>query len=101
MGSTPPQIHTARDPFAATRALARDIFLHGLQASSIERPFERHVDCDGGVLRVCDDLYDLANYSSVLVVSFGKAAHSMATALVKVAGVGGGGVFLVFCRSPH
>ena len=33
------------------------------------------------MLRICDDLYDLNSYSRVLVVSIGKAAHTMVEAL--------------------
>jgi glycerate 2-kinase len=39
------------------------------------------VSCDRGVLRVRDDLYDLHSYSRVLVISVGKAGHTMAEAL--------------------
>src|SRR6185437_11342078 len=34
-----------------------------------------------GVLRICEDLYDLNSYSRVFVISLGKAAHTMLTAL--------------------
>ena len=40
--------------------------------------FARHVHCERGVLRVREDLYDLHSYSRVLVVSLGKAGHTMA-----------------------
>jgi len=39
------------------------------------------VNCEHGVLRVCDDLYDLNSFSRVFVISIGKAAHSILTAL--------------------
>jgi len=38
------------------------------------------------VLRVCEDLYDLQAYSRVLVISIGKAAHTMVEALAQHVG---------------
>ena len=67
--------------FQQMRQSARNIFLHALKEASIDRGFARHVHCERGVLRVCEDLYDLHSYSSVLVVSLGKAAHTMVEAL--------------------
>ncbi len=68
------------------RDLARDIFTHALQEASIQKAFDRHVQCDRGVLRVCEDLYDLKTYSRVLAVSFGKAGHRMAEILARQLG---------------
>ena len=76
----------------AMRAQAQDIFLHALGESSIEKAFARHVNYDRGVLRVCDDLYDLRSYSRVFVVSFGKAGHQMAEVLAQQAGSTIGGI---------
>jgi hydroxypyruvate reductase len=70
-----------RPDFASMRTLAKDIFQRALAESSIDRAFERHVHCDRGVLRICEDLYDLHAYSRVLVISIGKAGHTMAEAL--------------------
>src|ERR1700688_279965 len=63
------------------RVTARHLFEHALAESSIDRAFQRHVSCERGVLRVCEDLYDLHSYNRVLVVSIGKAAHTMVSAL--------------------
>ncbi len=63
------------------KEIARHIFDHAMRESGIGRAFSRHVHCERGVLRVCEDLYDLNSYSRVLVISIGKAAHSMLTAL--------------------
>ncbi len=41
------------------RSLAKEIFLDALNEAGICEAFERHVSYDRGVLRVCDDLYDL------------------------------------------
>jgi glycerate 2-kinase len=67
--------------FAQMRSVARDIFAVALKNASIESAFARHVSCDRGVLRICEDLHDLDAYSRVFVVSIGKAAHTMAVAL--------------------
>jgi hydroxypyruvate reductase len=70
------------------RALARDIFLHALAEANIETAFDRDVAYEGGVLRVCQDLYDLHARSRIFVVSFGKAGHTMAEALARRFGTG-------------
>lgn len=63
------------------KEIARHIFDHAMRESSIGRAFARHVHCERGVLRICDDLYDLNSFSRVVVISIGKAAHPMLTAL--------------------
>jgi glycerate 2-kinase len=63
------------------RDTARDIFQYALQEASIPKAFARHVHCERGILRVCDDLYDLNAYSRVFVVSIGKAGHTLVEAL--------------------
>ncbi|HZU22663.1 MAG TPA: DUF4147 domain-containing protein, partial [Terriglobales bacterium] len=78
--------------FERMRETARSIFLGALAESSIPRAFAKHVQYDGGALRIGDDLYDLSNFSNVLVLSFGKAAHAMAEALAATTGSGLTGV---------
>ena len=51
------------------RDAARDIFRYALDEASIPKAFARHVHCERGVLRLCEDLYDLQAYSRVLVIS--------------------------------
>ncbi len=68
------------------RQHARDIFLHALAEASIAKGFARQVHCERGVLRVCEDLYDLHSYSRVLVMSLGKAGHTMVEALAAQVG---------------
>jgi hydroxypyruvate reductase len=63
------------------KEIARHIFDHAMRESGIGRAFSRHIHCERGVLRICEDLYDLNSYSRVFVISIGKAAHSMLTAL--------------------
>lgn len=68
------------------RNTARQIFHKALAEASIARGFDRHVHCERGVLRVCEDLYDLHSYSHVRVLSLGKAAHTMVEALARQVG---------------
>src|SRR5882757_2918480 len=68
------------------RVIARHLFEHALAEASIDRAFQRHVDCDKGVLRIGEDLYDLDSYNRVLVFSIGKAAHAMVNSLEMQAG---------------
>ena len=63
------------------RSTARQMFQHALGEASIASAFRRHVDCERGVLRICEDLYDLSAQSRVLVLSVGKAGHTMVEAL--------------------
>ena len=82
------------------RATAREIFLHALAESSIEKAFERHVEYGRGVLRIGEDLHDLASYNRVRVVSLGKAAHAMAAALAAKVGSGLEGIVACVADPP-
>ena len=76
------EISPQRDQqFRQMRETARDIFSNALNNASIESAFSRHLHCERGVLRICEDLYDFESYNRVFVVSIGKAAHTMAAAL--------------------
>jgi hydroxypyruvate reductase len=68
------------------RVTARHLFEQALAEASIDRAFERHVECEHGVLRIRQDLYDLNSYSRVLVIALGKAAHPMVHSLEMQAG---------------
>src|SRR6202789_3699829 len=68
------------------RDMARTIFLRALAEACIGSALARHVHCERGVLRICDDLYDLQSYSRVFVVSIGKAGHTMVEALAHQVG---------------
>jgi glycerate 2-kinase len=70
----------------AVRSTAREIFLHALAESAVEKAFARYLGYEGGVLRVADDLYPLSSYSRVLAISFGKAGHRMAEILSHMVG---------------
>lgn len=71
---------------AQMRDVARQIFADTLTQSSVDAAFKRHVGYDRGVLRIGDDLYNLDSFSRLLAVAIGKAAHTMAEALVKQLG---------------
>lgn len=72
--------------FGRMRESARGIFLHALAQASIPKAFARHVNCDRGVLRVREDLFDLHSYSRLVVISLGKAAHTMVESLCEQTG---------------
>jgi len=72
--------------FREMRDSAREIFRTALAEASIRAGFARHVHCERGVLRICEDLYDLHSYSRVQVISIGKAGHAMVEALVEQVG---------------
>jgi len=84
------------------RALAREIFQHSLEESSIERGFSRNLHYERGILRVGEDLYDLGTFSRIFVVSFGKGAHGSLEALVSRlgAGVGASGIVCAPTQPP-
>ncbi len=67
--------------FRQMREGARAIFAQALTEASIANGFKRHVNCARGILRVREDLHDLHSYSRVLVISVGKAGHTMVEAL--------------------
>src|SRR5215813_12196752 len=71
---------------SAMRSILRRWFQHVLEQSSVEKAFARHIECERGVLRVGEDLYDLNSYGRVFVVSIGKAAHTLVEALEHRAG---------------
>ena len=83
------------------RAAAREIFLHALSEASIEKAFDRQVHYERGVLRVCDDLYDLKSYSRVVSIAFGKAAHRMAEILARQVGGTMEGIIVDPNRHPY
>jgi hydroxypyruvate reductase len=70
------------------RDRAREFFDFALSECGISRAFEKHVAHDHGELRMGDDIYTLAAFSRTLVVSMGKAGHTMAEALADTVGTG-------------
>src|SRR3977135_3576125 len=78
--------HDRELQFRQMRETTREIFQFALAEASISKAFGRHVHCERGLLRVCEDLYDLQSYSRTLVVSIGKAGHTMVEALTEQVG---------------
>ena len=76
----------------AMRETARAIFQFALAEASIPKAFERHIHYTRGVLRVAEDLYDLSAYNRTLVLSIGKAGHTMADALATQLGTAASGI---------
>ncbi len=70
------------------RARAREVFEHALSECSIPRAFSRHVVYDRGNLRLGNDVYAAESFARTLVVSIGKAGHTMAEALANTVGTG-------------
>ena len=68
------------------RVAARQLFEHALAEASIDKAFQRNVDCERGVLRICEDLYDLDSFRNIFVISIGKAAHTLLNSLEMQAG---------------
>jgi hydroxypyruvate reductase len=77
---------TSEAKFCEMRDSACAIFRAALAEATIRTGFARHVHCERGVLRICDDLYDLQSYSRVQVISIGKAGHTMVAALAALIG---------------
>src|SRR5438876_7312382 len=55
-------------------------------AGNLRSGFGRHIQYSRGVLRVCDDLYQIDGYSRLLVIAFGSQAHEMAALVVEQLG---------------
>ena len=82
--SNPPTEVLARE----MRGRAKEMFEHALSECSIPRAFSKHVLYDRGELRLGNDVYALGSFSRTLVVSIGKAGHTMAEALANTVGTG-------------
>jgi glycerate 2-kinase len=74
------------------RDRARDMFDHALGECSIPRAFSRSLQYDHRYLRIGGEIYDLRSFLQTLIVSIGKAGHSMAEALAGIVGTGLSGI---------
>jgi glycerate 2-kinase len=83
--------------FVHMRGVAGEIFRRTLSEINVHKVLANRLENTRGVLRICDDLYDLNRYSRVVVVSMGKAAYPMIETLAFVAGP----VFTGFAVSGH
>ena len=70
------------------RDRAREMFGHALSECSIPRAFSKQMVYERGELRLGNDVYALKTFSRILVVSIGKAGHTMAEALASTVGTG-------------
>ena len=70
------------------RERVREIFAYALSECSIPRAFSKQVLYEHGDLRLGNDVYALGSFARTLVVSIGKAGHTMAEALVDTVGTG-------------
>lgn len=86
--------------FREMRDRVRGMFDHALGECSIPRAFSRKLQHDRRYIKVGDELYDLAAFSRALVVSIGKAGHSMAEALASIVGTGLSGVIATSQAPP-
>ena len=89
-----PKLPNELDPakVAWMRHRAQEIFDHALGECSIPKAFSRCVKFDSGQLQVDKYGYDLRAFQSAVIVSIGKAGHSMANALSQVAAAEIGGI---------
>jgi glycerate 2-kinase len=90
--SSPPENHGTEAALREMRGRAREMFDHALLECSIAHAFSRQVLYDGQHLRIGKDLYDMGSFERVLVVSLGKAGHTMADAFSNILGTGLTGV---------
>src|SRR2546423_7555056 len=85
-------VSDSQENFAAMRATAREIFLQALGECGVDDAITSNVEVSRGLLRVCEDLYDLRTYSRIFVVAMGKASRAMAETLQHQMGSGIGGI---------
>ena len=87
--SPPPPANPPADVLACEmRDRAREMFECALLECSIPRAFSKQVVYDRGDLRLGNDVYALGSFSRTLIVSIGKAGHTMAEAFANTAGTG-------------
>ncbi len=91
--SAPSPMDTSNEAlFREMRDRVRGIFDHALAECSIPRAFSCKLQHERRHIKIGDELYDLAGFARALVVSIGKAGHSMAEALATILGTGLTGV---------
>src|SRR5512135_2422197 len=65
---------------------ARSIYETALASVAPDRLVQTHVSLDGDLLKVRGETFDLAQFESVYVIAFGKAAVGMGSALAGILG---------------
>ncbi len=94
----PPLDPASEALFREMRDRVREMFDYALAECSIPRAFGKKLKCDGSFLSAGNEVYDLGGFTRALVISIGKAGHSMAEAFVSIVGAGLSGV--VACPDP-
>lgn len=84
MTETPPLVSDARA--RPLKELAREIFFTTLAEVDVPRAFDRKVERCGSTLYFGTEKVDLAAFSQIWVISFGKAAWATVRALLEVLG---------------
>lgn len=74
--------------FREMRDRVREMFDYALNECSVPTAFRKKLSCQGGFLQAGDATYDLGGFSRALVISIGKAGHSMAEAFAGIVGTG-------------
>jgi glycerate 2-kinase len=78
--------------FRDMRDRVRQMFDFALTECSIPRAFSKRLQCENGYLRAGDAMYDMGGFTRALVISIGKAGHSMAEAFTDLVGTGLNGI---------
>ena len=78
--------------FREMRERVRDMFEHALAECEIARAFSRSLQCQGRYLELQDTVYDLGAFQRAVVISIGKAGHTMAEAFANLVGSGTTGI---------
>ena len=82
------------------RDRARVIFDHALAECGIPQAFGRKLQCRGRRLQSGNEVYDLRAFERILVVSIGKAGHSMAEVLANIVDMGLTGIIAAPTAPP-
>jgi glycerate 2-kinase len=91
--SAQPPLDGASDAqFREMRERVRQMFDFALTECSIPRAFGKKLQCENGYLRAGEAMYDLGGFTRAVVISIGKAGHSMAEAFLNIMGTGLNGI---------
>jgi len=91
--SAKPPLDPASDAlFREMRDRVREMFEHALSECSIPVAFRKRLACEHGYLRAGNQTYDLGGFARALVISMGKASHTMAEAFASIVGSGLSGI---------
>lgn len=88
----PPLDPASEAVFREMRERAREMFEHAFSECSIPRAFGKWLKCERGYLSAGSEMYDLGGFTRALVISMGKAGHSMAEAFAAIFGTGLSGI---------